>query len=67
MTKQSGSHAWQNKSLEFYLLHLSGLLHQYKIRKVKTINNNVGLVADLHVCVTVTSNEEVCIRTESGI
>lgn len=67
MTKQSGSHGCQNKSLEFYLLRLSCLLHQYKIRKVKTVNSNVGLVADLHVCVTVTSKEDVCIRIESGI
>lgn len=49
MTKQHGGPLSRNKSLAFHLLHLSCSLHQYKIRKVNTINSNIDLVVDLPV------------------
>lgn len=67
MPKQCGGPVARNKSLAFGLLHLSCLLHQCKIGKVKTINTNADLVVDLHVSLTVTSKEEACIGTETYI
>lgn len=43
------------------------LLHKYKIVKLKTINNNINLAVDLHVCLTPAFKEEVCIRIETHI
>lgn len=43
------------------------LLYKYKIVKLKTINCNIDLAADLHACLTLAFKEEICIRTETHI